>query len=283
MAESRDAPSDDERILIERFQQRKIAKTVYSSKLPYFISKELRSELDILQHILNNPDSYPWVGHIAHIVPRDHDFVSYGDSSLHAAGGYSLDLKFWWYIEWPPEIQSKTLKYFKFTIKDHSSGELISINLLEYATAIINYAAATVALQSDPKLFSKNNPYPVLLNFADNESTNSWIRKTPYTTPKHRALSRILCDLRMNNPIGLNSSYISTFDNFIADYISRLHHVDFGSLSDPFIILQKYPALASCQRFQLSQELYSSLIKGLLQEQLPGLHLVKMLGQMIVD
>ena len=51
MAESRDSPSDDERILKEKFHQRKIAKTIYNSKLPYFISKELRSELDLLQHI----------------------------------------------------------------------------------------------------------------------------------------------------------------------------------------------------------------------------------------
>ena len=237
VAASRDASSEDEKLLKEKFQQRKIAKTVYDSKLPYIITKELRSELNLLQYILDNPSVYPWVGHIAHIVPRDHDFVSYGDSSLYAAGGYSLDLKFWWYLEWPPEIQAKTLKFFKFTVKDPSSGELISINLLEYATAIINYAAATVALQANPDLISKDNPFPVLLNFADNESTNSWVRKTPYSTPKHRALSRILCNLRMNNSLGLNSSYISTFDNFIADFISRLHRVDFGTSCDPSIIL----------------------------------------------
>ena len=223
------------------------------------------------------------MGHIAHIVPRDHDFVSFGDSSLYAAGGYSLDLKFWWYLEWPPEIQEKTLKFFKFKVKDPSTGELISINLLEYATAIINYAAATVAIKSNPSLLSKDNPFPVLLNFADNESTNSWIRKTPYSTSKHRALSRILCNLRVNNPLGLNSSYISTFDNFIADFISRLHHVDFGTPCDPSIILQKYPTLTSCQRFQMSQEFYSSLIKGLLKGLQPGLHLIKTLGHMLVD
>ena len=140
-------------------------------------------------------------------------------------------------MEWPQEIQAKTLKFFTIKAKDPSTGELISINLLEYATAIINYTDATVALQTDPSLLSKDNPFPVLLNFADNESTNSWIRKTPYSAPKHRALSRILYNLRVNNPLGLNSSYISTFDNFIADFISRLHHVDFGTPCDPSIIL----------------------------------------------
>ena len=175
------------------------------------------------------------------------------------------------------------IEILQANIKDPATGDLISINLLEYATAIINYAASTVAIQTNPSLLSKNNPFPVLLNFADNESTNSWIRKTPYSTPKHRALSRILCDLRMNNPIGLNSAYVSTFDNYIADYISRLHFVDFGSTSDPTFLFQKYPTLISCQRFQLSQELYSSLIKGLLQGLQPGLQMIKTIGQMQAD
>ena len=90
IAESRNASSEDEQYLKERFQQRKIAKTIYNSKQPYFITKELRSELNLLQHILDNPSTYPWVGHIAHLVPRDHDFVSFGDSSLYAAGGILL-------------------------------------------------------------------------------------------------------------------------------------------------------------------------------------------------
>ena len=129
IAASRNASSDDEKLLKDRFHQRQIAKKVYDSKLPYFITKELRAELNLLQYILNNPISYPWIGHIAHIVPRDHDFVSFGDSSLYAAGGYSLDLKFWWYTPWPSEIQSKTIKYFAVSKKDPFTGDLISINL----------------------------------------------------------------------------------------------------------------------------------------------------------
>lgn len=98
------ATSDDEQLMIDRYNQRNIAKKVYDSKLPYFITKELRTELERLRYILASPTDFPWVGHIAHIVPRDHDFVSYGDSSLYAAGGYSLDLRFWWYLEWPKSI-----------------------------------------------------------------------------------------------------------------------------------------------------------------------------------
>ena len=34
---------------------------------------------------------------IAHIVPRDPAFVTYGDACLEAAGGFYEDLKFWWH------------------------------------------------------------------------------------------------------------------------------------------------------------------------------------------
>ena len=65
---------------------------------------------------------------------------------MFAGGGYSLDLKFWWYIHWPEEVQSKTLKYFTFNKKDPTTGNLISIHLLEYAVVIINYSTASYVL-----------------------------------------------------------------------------------------------------------------------------------------
>ena len=276
LQEARDAPSADTQALLQRFLDRKIAKDVYASKHQFFITRELRSEIEYLRYILLHPHIHPWTGHIGHIVPRTPTFHTFGDSSLYAAGVYSLELKCWWYLEWPPEIQNKTLKAFTILVRDHATDELISINLLEFATAIINYAAATACCERDPTLLPPTNPYPVLLNHSDNESTNSWLRKTAYHSSKHRALSRILCSLRMDNPIGLNASYISTSDNFIADYISRLKNLVFGPSDIP--VIQRFPQLASCQIFHLSQELYSSLIEGLLQGAEVGISRPKTLG-----
>ena len=87
VAAARDCVAKDEKALMDRYNQRHIAKAVYSSKSPFFITQELRSELEFLRLVLSDPKTFPWVGHIAHIIPRDHDFVSYGDSSLFAAGG----------------------------------------------------------------------------------------------------------------------------------------------------------------------------------------------------
>ena len=95
-------------------------------------------------------------------------FVTFGDSSLQNAGGYSLDLKFWWHFKWPPEIQKLTMKQYVLLVRDHLTGDIISINLLEFATAIINYASSLAAIESDPILVSADNHHPVLLNWSDN-------------------------------------------------------------------------------------------------------------------
>ena len=220
--------------------------------------------------------SYPSLGHIGHIVPRTPDFITFGDSSLQGAGGYSLDLKFLWYLEWPQEIQQLTMKAYEILVKNHLTGELISINLLEFATAIINYAASLAILELDPSKVSLNNPHPVLLNWSDNSTTNSWLKKTAYHSPKHRALSRILCSLRMDSMLGLNAKFVSTNDNFIADDISRLKPIDFDVSYNS--IIQKYPQMRSCQIFHPSQELCSSLFTGLLVGAKVGVSRPKILG-----
>ena len=59
------------------------------------------------------------------MVTRTPDIQSWGDSSLENAGGFSTKMKFWWHLQWPNEIQTKTLKYF--TVQAKHNDELISI------------------------------------------------------------------------------------------------------------------------------------------------------------
>ena len=106
-----------------------------------FITKDMNQELKILHHILNNPFWYKWKAPIAFLIPRDPTFTAWGDSSLYSCGGYSYNLKFWWYFSLPSIIREKTLPFFKFNVKDKKTGLLGSLNLLEYATIIINFAA----------------------------------------------------------------------------------------------------------------------------------------------
>ena len=119
----------------------------------------------------------------------DHDpnSVAGGDSCLTACGGYSIDMEYWWYHEWPQDIQKRTLLY----IKDDKSGKLIAINGMEYATAIINYAASIHYWCIQKMCQRKHIPYPSVLILIDNTSAESWMRKGCKKSMAGRALGRL--------------------------------------------------------------------------------------------
>ena len=102
-----------------------------------------------------------------HLIKRTPSGIGYSDSCLHAAGGYSIDMGFWWYIEWPKIIQKSTLKF----VFNDDNGNLVSINALEYASLIINYVAALYVLTHVCPM--RGDPHPVVLLKADNRSTES--------------------------------------------------------------------------------------------------------------
>eukprot|EP00957_Ditylum_brightwellii_P159307 12126368-Ditylum_brightwellii.AAC.1 len=70
---------------------------IWSYSRRYFINPSFRGNLNILLKLLKS--TYQWETPIAFLIPREPDFTSDGDSSLTAAGGYSLQLKFWWHLE----------------------------------------------------------------------------------------------------------------------------------------------------------------------------------------
>ena len=160
----------------------------------------MRSELKIMDKVFPNPKQYNLGTPIAHLVQREPDFVTYGDACLEAGGGFS-DGKFWWHVEWPESIKNLTLKRLTFTRKCKVTDKLVSINLLEFAVQIINYAAITVMFREHPELCPHG--FPLLLNWIDNMSAKSWIRKACTKSGKGKALQRILCTLMMNNQLEL--------------------------------------------------------------------------------
>ena len=237
------------------------AKMVHRNKKRFYINPTLRLELDIILDAL----TAPWIDMhrpIGHMVPsRDAQGSAYSDSSLCAAGGYSFKLRFWWYFEWPEEVQRLTLRYVVKYKTD--SGDIVSINVLEYAAMIITYVAGYhVMVQVDP---SARDPYPLMELWADNTSAETWILKASKASFIGRALSCIQCALMINNPVGITAHYINTHDNVIADRISRILHeklipLEFSKLS------QEYPELRHCRRFQPSAELISLLMDALLTD-----------------
>ncbi len=125
-------------------------------------------------------------------------FIIFGDSRLKGAGEYSLSLGFWWHLLFPEEVKLRMLLHKR----DNADSLLISINVLEFVTTIINYCAALhMVLSKNPT----NNPYPVLLNVTDNASALSRTTGACRKSRIGRLLACFFCLLLINSPLSINS------------------------------------------------------------------------------
>ena len=77
-----------------RFLQRKIVQEIYNYTTKTHINKHMRSELQIITNVLSHPLKYNLESPIAHLVPRDPDFITYSCACLEAAGDFSEGLQF---------------------------------------------------------------------------------------------------------------------------------------------------------------------------------------------
>jgi len=257
-----------------------LLRQVWHSNKKFPITKSLRKELKLLHHLFHNPNLYKFQSPIAHILPRDHDFSACGDACLEGGGGYSDNLKFWWFVPWPTSITTKTLKHYVKKFKT-LSGDFISINLLEYTTIILSFAACIQTIRNNYPL---PQPYPTFHIYSYNTAAVAWTRRAVSSTNMGKSLAFILTSLLINNTnIGLSSSHIAGEDNTIADNISRLIPLTSShKLSRSFFTLkQKYKNLDSCSRFHPSPELLSLLWDALLCKTVPPIPKIKKYGHFI--
>lgn len=234
------------------------AKMVHKSRLPIDFNATLRLELSLIKRGLSS-DKIALERPIAHMIPTDPSGIGHSDSCLLAAGGFSIEMRFWWYIEWDERIRARTLKY----IKNNKNDTLISINVLEYAALIINYMAATHFFRTNP---SKSDPYPTVLLYADNTTAEAWGKmKSCKSSMTGRTLGRLQCALMMNNNVGINIAHVTTKDNEIADRISRIKK-ETNVIPNFSQLVQDFPQLKSCRRFHPPQDLVSAITAILLRE-----------------
>ena len=79
-----------------------------------------------------------------------------------------------------------------------------------------------------------NDPCPVLLNVTDNASALSWMTSACKKSKVGHLLARFFCLLMINLLLGINSKWISTDDNKIADDISCIKKKSANEDSPPF-------------------------------------------------
>jgi hypothetical protein len=127
-----------------------------------------------------------------------------------------------------------------------------------------------------------NNPYPVLLNVTNNASALSW---TTSACPKSRIgclLARFFYLLLIYSPLGINSQWISTLHNAIADDIScaktaASEYTHSHSSFDYSSLQQKYPELSHCSFFRPAPERISLIWEIVLTERWPCHDEIRML------
>lgn len=259
---------DKNKKLKASFAIKKIQQAIWNHSKRHKMSSALRKNIKLMKQYLAKPQL--WETPIAHIIPREPDFVSFGDACLITGGGFSSDLLFWWWLEWPDDIKSKTLKFIYKIYKEDGTFDLVSINILEFLVIIVQYLAATFQYRRHlnhkltlPK--SPQHPYPTLLNWADNRSAVKWAKDLAYKTKYGKGFSKILGAVNFGNPLGLFNQYLPGDKNFIADGISRFHsrnlHSQFSKLQ------QENPILKGCQRLIPTKKLTSILYSVLRQPQ----------------
>ena len=250
------------------FALKRAARMTHGAKYQYNINSTMRSEIEFFREYLQPDSKILWETPIALLIPRSPSAIVFGDSSLEGAGGYSVDMGFWWHIKFPDKIVQRTLLHNK----NNKDGKLISINVLEYVTVIIDYCASLETIRTTsftPDL------HPVVLNMTDNTSALSWTLHTCKRSKIGRRLARFFCSLLINSPLGINAQYIHTEENVIADAISRYKKqmLDQDPNSPPSFdyssLKQNFPELSHCAFFQIDPELLSVIWDILLNEKWP--------------
>ena len=123
---------------IDAMIARDMAALLWSQKVKVPITQAVRGELTAVYNLIANP-LYKWEMHIGHVIPRDPQFTSFGDACLTAGGAFCDTLEYWFDIHW----SAKTRKGI--------ADATIHINLLEFAVAIIQLAAA-ITISEETKL-----------------------------------------------------------------------------------------------------------------------------------
>ena len=102
-------------------------------------------------------------------------------------------------------------------LPNNKTKELISINVLEMLCVCINLAAAIYACWFDGVYVSA---YPVLLNWCDSKSATCWVNSRCKCSLLGQALGQFFCGLLMNTNLGIQTEWLPSKLNKIADDIS---------------------------------------------------------------
>ena len=149
------------------FALKEADRMVHKALLRYRINKTMEDELDFIRQALAFESDIPWRTKLGLIIPRTPSWQQFGDASLLAGGGFSIDLRFIWQLYFPDKVVERTLLHNRYG----RNGQLISINVLEFVVVAISYAAAYTVVTTEQVT---DNPCPIVLNVTANMSALNW-------------------------------------------------------------------------------------------------------------
>jgi hypothetical protein len=180
-----------------RFFSSKVAKAIWNCKERSFITTDMHTELDFLHQVFKNPATYNWSSPIAHLIELEPDYKGWQNACLTGGGGFSFTLQFWWILEWPQEIATRTIQFLKKGDKC-----LISINMPEYGAIIISLTASIVCWEALP--VDQRPIHPMVLLWTDNTTAEAWTKQiTGLKGSQGKALARVFAHLPVFSDIGI--------------------------------------------------------------------------------
>jgi hypothetical protein len=256
------------------------AELLWSSRTLIEMSADLRRSLILIHSTLVNPQ-FHWGTPIAHLVPRDHHFESFGDASFTGGGAHCAQLKIWFDVVWSPRVRRAV------TLKP-SSKDFVHINCLEFIMVILQLAACRVRL-TDPQCHH-NFPngriptHPVMLCRTDNTSAEAWSNRLSAASNKGQSLIALYAEMLRTCSLSLNSQHIPGEQNILADFLSRPSNFDLSHSDRITQIFQQHDTLRTWNYFRPSQEL-TQLLGSLLFSDSPWAlpSLPKNLGHFVPD
>jgi hypothetical protein len=159
------------------------AQLLWMSRRRFQVTTEIRQTLETVFQVLQDK-TYHWAAPIAHLIPRDHHFVSVGDASNVGGGAYCEQLQFWFDIRW----SKKTRRALALS---PSSKDFVHINCLEFTIVILQFAACITRLRTCKEsqratMFPYGVPnHPIMLCRTDNTSAEAWALTTPRLISLH--------------------------------------------------------------------------------------------------
>ena len=242
------------------------AKMEHGEPLKHRMPESLKMEIALCTAVLRD-ETIELSTPFGHIADRDYEIEAGADSCKKAGGGWSIDLLFWWHLEYSAEVQRRA------RLPNNKCGTYISINVLEMVCVVINFAAVIYFCEVDGIDLSN---HPLIHNWCDNTSACAWANSKCKNSMIGRALGRMFLGLLMSTKLGIQAKWLATELNKLADDISRLedddHNYDYSRL------VFDHPCLANCRQFQPSNILLSMISEVLLNNASPDPLIIRKLA-----